>query len=143
MTQFDAVAVGDAQDGRLRQEALRPGPVRGEEPEEARALGQRGEQLAIIAAEPAIEGALPRPFARVEQRQSHDLAGVQLGLRMLRLVAHDLVHPAEQRDDKLLGRHASLLGAAAQTPTASRGRMPPSSTSTSSYMILAYSAWPV
>src|SRR5947209_831280 len=53
---------------------------------------------------------------------------------MLRLVAHGLVHPAKQRDDQLLGRHASLLDAAAQTPTASGGRVPPSSTSTSGHI---------
>jgi len=43
MAQFDAVAIGKAQDGRLRQEAVCPSLMRGEQPEEPRAgnLGNR------------------------------------------------------------------------------------------------------
>jgi hypothetical protein len=57
MQQFDAVGIDHAQDRGLRQEQVRPVLMRHEQAEQAGAVWQPREQGAIIAHQPAVEGA--------------------------------------------------------------------------------------
>ena len=54
MAQFDAVTVGHAQDGGLGQEAAGPAGLGFQAAEEAGALGEFGEEVAIVALEPVL-----------------------------------------------------------------------------------------
>ncbi len=120
MGQLHAIAVGHAEDGWLRQEARGPVLVGGEQAEQARALGQLGEQRAVIARQPAVEGARAASFKHEQQRQGHDLARKQVGLRVFRDVSHRLIHTVEQVGDKIDGGHRVLLSSGVLTPSESR-----------------------
>jgi hypothetical protein len=80
--QLDAVGVDHAEHRRSGQEGLRPVLMRLEETKEPGALGEVGKQRAIVARQPAIEGAVADAFERMEEPQGDDLAGPEVGLRM-------------------------------------------------------------
>ena len=65
MAQLNAVAVGDAHQGRLSQEASRPVLLRMQAEEEAGAFRQLGEQAAVVVLEPGIESARAAVFGDV------------------------------------------------------------------------------
>jgi len=120
MGQPDTVAVGDAEDGRLRQEAVGPVLVCGEQAEQARARGQAGEQRAVIALQPALEGTLAAPFEHEQQGQGHHLARRHVRPRVVRDIPQSIIDTTEQLGDKIDGRHEALLRAVVSTPTAFR-----------------------
>lgn len=104
MDQFDAVAVNDGEEGGVRQEGLTPGLVGLEQPLQARALGQR-KPGAVIPCQPAIEGAELDTLEGEEQTNSHQFAGIEVGLRVFGQVADPVIYQAEERDDKIQGGH--------------------------------------
>lgn len=108
MAQFDAVAIGHAQDGGFSQEILGPVHMRRKEPKQARALGQGGKPVGIIPPQPAVERAWADTFEREEEGQRDDLAGIQLGLWMLWHRLQLLVNTTKQGNDKIAGRHTVL-----------------------------------
>jgi len=87
MGQLHAITVGHAENGRLRQGAIGPPLVRGEQTEQARAFGQPGEQRAVVPLQPAVEGPLTASFQHEQQRQGHHLARKQVRLRVFRSVS--------------------------------------------------------
>ncbi len=123
MAQFDAIAVSDTQDGRLRQKEVCPVGVRVKQAKQARAVRQAGKPGRVVAPEPAIEGAWADALKCKQERQRHDLAGMQIGLWMLRHRPHPLVNPIEQGNDKIVRRHADLLAAGNSTLLACKDRM--------------------
>jgi len=119
MGQLHAIAVSDAEDGRLRQEALGPALVRRAQAEQAGALGQLREQRAVVPLQPAIEGPLTAPFEHEQQRQGHHLARIQVRLRVFRHVTQGIINTTEQLRDKIDRGHGVLLLSVVSTPTAS------------------------
>ena len=69
MAQFNAVTVGDAQDGRLGQEVAGPAGLGCQPAEEASAFRQFGEEMTIVILEPMIEGTLLDVLDGVEARR--------------------------------------------------------------------------
>jgi len=120
MGQLHTIAVSDAEDGRLRQEARGPVLVCRAQAEQARALGQAREQRMVIARQPAIEGPLAASFKHEQQGQGHDLTRKQVRLWVLRDVCHGLIHTVEQIGDKIDGGDGVLLSSGILTPSESR-----------------------
>ena len=56
VAQFDAIAVGHAQDGGVGQEVARPAGLGFQPAEEAGAVRKVGEEVAIVVLEPVVEG---------------------------------------------------------------------------------------
>src|SRR3712207_6101004 len=123
MAQFDAIRIHDAQQRWLSQKPLCPDVVGGEQAKQARTVRQARKPTAVIATEPAIERTWSHPFERKQERQRHNLAGIELGLGMLGLISHALVYSTEQIDDKLVRRHAKRLLVCGQRPQGSPLRM--------------------
>src|SRR5713101_3514750 len=67
--QLDAVGVDNAEHRRSGQEGLRPVLMGLEETKEPGALGEVGKQRAIVARQPAIEGAVADAFEGMQVRQ--------------------------------------------------------------------------
>ena len=86
MAQLNAVAVGDAHQGRLSQEASSPVLLRMQAAKPAGAFRQLGEPAAVVVPEPGIESVLADAFDAVENADSYDFADGQDGLGMARRV---------------------------------------------------------
>ncbi|HEV2122840.1 MAG TPA: hypothetical protein VGW38_08710 [Chloroflexota bacterium] len=69
MNELNAVAVDEAEHGRLGQEPPSQVLVGHEQAEEPGPLGQAGQEVAVVPREPAVEGPLPSALEGVEQRQ--------------------------------------------------------------------------
>src|SRR4029077_3109527 len=80
-----------------------------QETKEPRALGEAGEQRPIVTRQPAREGTIPDPFARMQQSQGDHLTGPEVGLGMFGDGAQLLIDFVEQRGDKLYGAHVRFL----------------------------------
>ncbi len=130
MDELDAVGVGHAEHRRRGEEAIRPVLVRNKEAKEPGALGQLGEERQTIAPQPAIEGTLTDAFEGEQEGEGDEFARIERRLGMLGDRRHLFVHADEETNDKLLGRHGTLLGAAASTPSASKRPLSLSITST-------------
>src|SRR5438552_17905047 len=91
----------------LRAQAEQPCPLR-----------QAGEQWAVVARQPAVEGARPHAFEREEQRDGHHLTRIEVGLRVFGHSLHLVIDSAKQRSDKIDGGHGVLLLAGVWTPPA-------------------------
>ena len=70
MAQFNAIAVGDAHQVGLGQDASRPVLLSMQAAEEAGAFRQLGEQAAVVVLEPGIASALADAFDDVENADS-------------------------------------------------------------------------
>lgn len=105
MDELDAVGVGHAQNRGVGLEAVRPVPMGGEEPEQPAALGQFGKQRPSVPRQPTVECSSPDTFDHIEKSQRHGLAGIEQGLRVFGRAGHDVVHSAEQFDDKGLQKN--------------------------------------
>src|SRR5262245_30034622 len=108
MDQLDAVGVNDPKHGRSGQEALRPILMGLEKPKEPGALGEVGKQRAIIARQPAIEGAVAHPFEGMQPPQGDHLTGPEVRLRMFGDGAHLLIDLVEQGRDQIHCGHGLL-----------------------------------
>lgn len=75
---LNTIAVGHTQDGRVSQKPGGPIAMRTHEAKQARAFGQAGEQMQIIAFEPAIKGTRAAPHDGKQQDQGDQLAGKRL-----------------------------------------------------------------
>src|SRR5207247_10613646 len=80
MNQPDPIAVDDPEYRRGGQEDPRPVLMGREEAEETRAFGEAGEQGAIVACQPAIEGPVAPAFEGMEQPQGDHFTGPEVGL---------------------------------------------------------------
>ena len=108
MNQLDTLCIDDAQQARGSHEAIHPFPMRIEQTKQSRARWQMGEQRAIVACQPAIEGAVAHALQSKQQSQRHYLAGIQFGLRMFLGIWHLIIYPAKQFYDKILCSHENL-----------------------------------
>ena len=63
MDEFNAVSVGQANQGGICHETLGPVPMSVEQAEQSGAMGQIGEQFQIIALQPTVKGTIVHPFA--------------------------------------------------------------------------------
>lgn len=79
MAQFNAVAVGDAQDGRLDQELAGPALFGLQPAEETGAFRQFGEEMTIIVLEPVVEGTLLDVLDGVEHADGDQFADGEPG----------------------------------------------------------------
>src|SRR4029434_832137 len=75
--------VDDAEHGRSGQEDLRPVLMRPEEAKKAGPLGEPGEEGAIVARQPAIEGPVAHAFEGMQESQGDHLTGREAGLGMV------------------------------------------------------------
>ncbi len=110
MDQLDAIAVNNAQQTGFSQEGIRPVLVSSQQPEETSPMGQTREQIPVVLAQPTVEGPVASAFDGVQQADSHDLTGPQLGLGMFSQLLHLVIHSAKQFSDKIFGSHAVLPG---------------------------------
>ena len=94
MAQFNAVAVGHAQDSRLGQEVSDPAGLGFQPAEEAGAVGQFGEEAAIVVFEPVVEGTLFDVFHGVEHTDGDQFADGKDGLRVLGKIGQGVVYLA-------------------------------------------------
>jgi hypothetical protein len=104
MDQLDPIAVGATQHRRRCQKAGGPCRVGFEASGQAGTLGHLRKQCQGVARQPAIEGAGPAAFDRIQQGQRHDFTGIQFRVRVFRDLQHLLVHRIEQCDNKIWGR---------------------------------------
>src|SRR5262249_7803825 len=109
MDQLDAIRVDDPEHRRGGQEDLRPVLMGSEEAEEARPLGEAGEQWPIVARQPPIKRPVAPAFERMQESQGDHLTGPEVGLRVFGDGAHLLIDLIEQRRDQLHRSHAALL----------------------------------
>jgi hypothetical protein len=79
MGQLDPIGVDDTQHRWGGQEELRPVLLGREEAKEARALREAGEEGAIIARQPARERQVAHACEGIQQPQSDDLPGSEVG----------------------------------------------------------------
>jgi hypothetical protein len=105
LPQFNAIAIDYPQDRGQGQELVSPGPVCGQESQQACPLWQRREQFAPIPIQPAIERTIAHPFESAEEPQSDDFARPQIRQGMVGAVFHRFIYPLEQLADKVLGCH--------------------------------------
>ena len=78
MNQLDPIGVDDPEYRRGGQEDPRPVLMGREEAEETRAFGEAGEQGAIVACQPAIEGPVAPAFEGMEQSQGDHFTGPEV-----------------------------------------------------------------
>jgi hypothetical protein len=109
MEQLDPISIDDTQHRWGGQEELRPVLMGREEAKEACALGEVGKQRPIVARQPAIERPVAHAFEGMEQPQSDDLTGPEVGLRVFGDSAQLLIDLLKQCRDKLHRDHAALL----------------------------------
>ena len=91
MNQFDAVAVDDAQQRGLGQEAVSPLSLRLDAPEKAGALGQTGKPGGVIAAQPAIKRPSANAFKSEQQANCDEFAGVETRLGVVADIFHVVI----------------------------------------------------
>ena len=108
--QLDAIAVDNAQQTGFSQEGITPVLVSSQQPEEASPMGQSREHVPVVLVQPTVESPVASTFNGVQQADSHDLAGPQIGLGMFSQPLHPVIHLAKQLSDKIVGSHAILLG---------------------------------
>jgi hypothetical protein len=111
--QFNAIAVDDAEQGRLGHELFAEMSMGVEQSIEACPLGQLGEQVPKIPLQPAVKRSVTDTLEGEQQGQGYDFTGVQFGLCVLGNVQHPVIHTAEQFDDKIFSSHGvppSLFG---------------------------------
>ena len=82
MAQLNAIAVGDAHQGGLGQEASRAVLLTMQAAKQGCAFRQLGEQAAVVVPEPGIENALADAFDAVADADGCDFADGQDGLGM-------------------------------------------------------------
>src|SRR5438445_212848 len=64
---------------------------------------------ANCAIKPAVVGPIADAFEHKQQGQGHDLARIQVGLRVFGHVLHAIIDSTKQRGDKIDGGHGALL----------------------------------
>ena len=101
MAQFNAVAVGDAQDGRLGQEVAGPAGLGFQPAEETGTLRQFGEEMAIVILEPMVEGTLLDVLDGVEHADGDQFAYGEPGLGMGCHRREGIVYLAVEFGDKI------------------------------------------
>ena len=101
MAQFNAVAVGDAQDGRLGQEVAGPAGLGFQSAEEAGALRQFGEEMTIVVLEPVVESAATDVLDGVEHADGDQFACGEPGLGMGRHRREGVIYFAVEFGDKI------------------------------------------
>src|SRR6266446_942121 len=106
--ELDAIRVNDPEHRRGGQEDLRPVVMGPEEAKEARALGEVGEQGAIVSGQPPVKRAVTDAFERMQEPQSDHLTGPEVGLGMFGDSAQLLIDLIEQRRDKIHCDHGLL-----------------------------------
>src|SRR5664279_863739 len=107
--QFNPIAIDNGEESRLHQELLTPTLMHPQQALQAGAVGQPREQGAVIPCQPAIEGPKVTALKRKQQPDRDDLAGIQFRLPMFWHLAHLVIYPAEQFNDKVFGGHGSYL----------------------------------
>lgn len=106
MTQCTAVPIGHAQHGGLGQKRIGPGGMPRKQATQARAVGQPRKPCVVVRADPIGERTLTAALERKDERQGHNLAGMQARLRVLRQIAQVAIHATKQSRDKIIGKHA-------------------------------------
>lgn len=106
--QFNPITIDPPQDRGCGQKLLRPSLGGGKEPKEARALGQRRQQAAPIAAHPSGKRPVAAAFEGKEAAQGANLPGPQTGLRVFSSAPHRLIYPVKPFADKVRGSHAAF-----------------------------------
>jgi hypothetical protein len=96
MTKLDAKRIRHSEDGRLSQKSSGPVFVSFEEAMEASALREVGEEVEVIALDPAIEISRTRAFEGEEQGEGDDLRGIKFGLGMFLKIFHFVINAAEK-----------------------------------------------
>jgi hypothetical protein len=84
--------------------------VSAQQPAEASAIRQIREYIPMISVQPAIEGPVANAFYTMEQADSSDFTGPQIGPGMLGRLPRLVVYFTKQLGDKILGSQAILLG---------------------------------
>jgi len=92
--------------------------MRLEQTEQARAVGQIGEETEIVSFEPTVKGAVSDPFDGEQEAERDDFAGIELGLAMFLDSPHFIIYAAEQFCDEILGRHKTRSFAVVGLPIA-------------------------
>ena len=101
MTQFDAVAVGHAQDGGLGQEAAGPVLLGLQLAEETGAFRQFGEEVAIVVPEPVVEGPLADVLDGLQHANGDQSTEGEDGLAVVGNIGQGVVYLTEQFGDKI------------------------------------------
>src|SRR5215470_3547297 len=109
MDQLDPIRVDDPEHCRGGQESPRPVLMGREETKEPGALGEPWKQRPIVARQPAREGTVADALEGMQQPQSDDLTGPEVGLGVFGDGAQLLIDLIEQGSDKLYGDHTALL----------------------------------
>lgn len=109
MNQFNAVAIGDGEEGRGLQKPIRPFAVRGQQALQARAFGQARKEVTKFALQPPMEVAEASAFERKQRAKGHQFTGIKFGLRMFRHRLHPIIHGAKEMCNNVFGLHESLL----------------------------------
>ena len=109
MDQFNPIAIDHAQQRRLRQKPVGPGPVGLEQPKQPSPLRQVGKQGFIVSPQPAIKRPVAAPFEGVQQPQRDNLARPQPALAVFRNRGHSIIHLTKQRGDKINCGHGFAL----------------------------------
>ena len=104
---LDTDAVAETDQGRLRQEAIGPVLMGGDEAKESGSLRHVGEQGASDLVDPAVEGALPLAVQDVEQGQGNEFTGPEQGARIFFDIDHSVIDTAEEFDDKIGESHGA------------------------------------
>ncbi len=101
--QLNPIGVNDAEHRWGGQEGGRPVLMGLQEAKEARALGEAGEQGAIVTRQPAREGAVAHAFEGMEEPQGDHLTGPEVGLRMFGDGGEMVIDLAKEGRDTLDG----------------------------------------
>jgi hypothetical protein len=107
--QFDTTIIDDHEEGWVGQEAFAPGMVRRQRALQTSAIGQPLEQRVIVPLQPVVEGTELATLQAKQQPDGYQFARPQLGLGVLRVVAHPVSYLTEQSYDVIPGGHGVLL----------------------------------
>lgn len=110
MNQLNAEPVNDPKQRGRGQKVKGPSLMSFEQPKQAGALRQVGEQCPAVVHQPAVEGSIADPLQGVQQTQRDDFARPQQRLGMFSTVGHGIVYPAKQLGDKVHRDHVTEDG---------------------------------
>jgi hypothetical protein len=106
---FNPIAVDNREESGLCQEPGTPALMNFQQALQTGAFWQPSKQRPIIPRQPTVERPEVTTFECKQQPYRHQFAWIQLGLSMFWYIAHLIVYPAEQFNDKVFRGHGSYL----------------------------------
>jgi hypothetical protein len=109
MTQFDAVRINHAKDGRLGKKLFGQFPMRFQSVKKSGALRQSGKQARPVVPQPTVKSPLRCPFQSKQQTQSKQFASGKFGLIVFLSFRQHIIYPAKKFYDKVFLSHGICL----------------------------------